>query len=574
MPLAEVRPGMQGVWETVVSGSALSRFELKVLGIVPNFAGPGKSVILCEALGDDQVLSGPVAGMSGSPVYFDGKLAGAYAYGFTWPKQQTLIGVTPIEDMLPLVRDYHDPDWSQRYRKAFNNGRVGLALARQTETHSAGLRSTDLHSGSEMSAPPFTIHVSGIRPEVLGAFETQARELGVVWSETGFAAASGESAAAGPASMDQLEAGMPVAGVLMGGDFSFTGVGTVTWKEGDRILAFGHPFFAAGEVSIPMAGAEIITVVRSLEKSFKLSVVGPVVGSIIQDRASGIAGKIGLNAPTTAVEYEIEGKSGAKTTYRAQLFEHPRLAPLLAAMAFLQSTQSHLEAEENQTLFLEVSMEIDGHEPLRFSNVAVGESGAMSLAFQLYQVMGAITDNPFEFPRIHSLRCKVRMDAPTRYSFFDEVRVTSDVPAPGEELAVSVRVRRNLGDPVRHDLRIPVPIGTKGQTLTLQIADATQLETPVPSLLRADMDSLEDVIREANQQRSQQQIYVRLLRNAPGLRLQGDTLYDLPPSVTALYQTPKNAQYSSQTEEIAVWEQALPTDGLFVGAYRLNVEIK
>ncbi len=579
MPLREIKIGMEGTWDTVVRGDQIETFRLRVLGISPNFAGPGKPVIICEALDEDQLLNGPVAGMSGSPVYIEGRLVGAYAYGYSWPKQQAIIGVTPIESMIDIIERFPPQDIAERYRKSFNNGSRGL-VRHLLDRPALTVEPKSLRAQSQVSESTvqelFPVYVSGISAEVLSTFESHAADLGIRWAQVPSATATSRDFGE-PWSDSQsrnLRPGMPVAGVLMGGDFSMTGVGTVTWKQGNRLLGFGHPFFGGGDVEIPMAAARVITVVRSVQQSFKMTEVGPVVGSIYQDRLTGIAGEIGRKAPTIAVSYAIENADGMEPRYEAEVFEHSRMSPLLAAIGLLQSLQSNMDADEEQTLYLETKIHVEGQPDVTYQNVAIDSAGATELAVQLLNVVGVLADNPFEYPRIDSIECTVKMIPTQHFSFFDEVSVVSSVPAPGETLNVDLRIRNYLGEPVHHSLSIPIPVGTKGEVLTLQIADASQVEPENQSLLRPDMDDIGDVIRQINQIRSRQNIYVRLLRQASGVQLQGDSMYDLPPSITHLFSTPKNAQYSASLSEIPLWETTLPTSGVFSGSYRLNIEIK
>ncbi len=576
MPLDSITIGMEGTWDTVVSGDELETFRLKVLGVSPNFVGPRKAVIICEALDDSQILNGPVAGMSGSPVYIDGKLVGAYAYGYGWSKEQTIIGVTPIESMIEIVDRFPPQDIKERYRKSYNNGSKGLVEhmvhSNGTSAVFSGQSSTPFVAEAQL---PFPVYVSGISPEVLSAFDDYAKALGVTWTQVPSSTTSGDGEVdwTDEESLN-LRPGMPVAGVLMGGDFSMTGVGTVTWKKGNRLLGFGHPFFGGGDVEIPMAAARVITVVRSLQQSFKMTNIGPVVGSIYQDRLTGIAGEVGRVAPTTDVQYQILNAEGNTTTYKAQVFEHSRMSPLLSAIGLLQSLQANLDADEKQTLYLKTQIKVKGQTPIYYENTAIDAGGATQLAIQLLNVMAALSDNPFEYPKIESIRCEVEMLPVQHFSFFDEVTIESDVPASGENLDVNIRIRNYLGEPVNHELSIPIPIGMKGEELTLQIADASQVDPQEQTMVRADMDTLSDIVRQVNQIRSSQNIYVRLLKKADGFQLQGDTMVDLPPSITHLFSTPKNAQYSATTTEVPLWETSLPTSGVFSGSYRLNIEIK
>lgn len=576
MDLDEVQEGMIGSWDTVVKGDELRSFKLKVLGVSPSFIGPKKPVIICEAIDAEQILNGPVGGMSGSPVYIDGKLVGAYAYGYTWPKEQAIIGVTPINSMIDIVENFPPIDPEKRYRKSYNNGREGL-FKRQASNLSAGTESllSDF-AINNVDAPeaqnPFPLMVSGISQSVLDAFAKESEEAGIEWVVAPTASSAPASDWTEQESVN-FNPGMPIAGVLMGGDFSITGVGTVTWKEGNKILGFGHPFLGAGDVQIPMAPARVITIVRSVYRSFKLSNIGPVVGSIYQDRLTGIAGEIGREAPTIKVNYKVGDGNGKYESYDAEVFEHPSMSPLLSAIGLMQCLQTSLESNEEQTLYLKTKIKVRGQDSIQYKNVAVGSSGAMQLAFQLLGVMRALTDNPFEFPKIESLDCEVVMKPVQHFSFFDQITVESDVPAPAENLDVKLRIRNYLGEPVSHELSIPIPVGTKGEVLTMEIVDANSLGSN-NMLIRPDMDTLSDIVRTANEIKSSQNIYVRLLKKAQGLLIQGDEMVDLPPSVTHLFSTPKNAQYSSNTTEVVLWDTVIQTEGVFFGSYRLNIEIK
>ncbi len=577
----DIEPGMQGEWHTVVQGNEIRVFPLRVLGVSRNFAGPRNPVIICEALDAENVLSGPVAGMSGSPVYIDGKLVGAYAYGYTWAKEQAIIGVTPIDSMIEIIERFPPMPIGERYRRAFNNGTEGLPepyrpnptvedmgeLLDSGNLDKAALRLNDF-AGSR--TPLF---VSGFSQEVIDAFGDEFHQVGVelVNAPT---ASSGDMSDWSDEDAKNFEPGMPIAGVLMDGDFSVTGVGTVTWNKGNEVLGFGHPFFGEGDVEIPMASANILTVVRSYQISFKLSEIGPVVGSIYQDRLTGIAGQIGRQAPTTEVEYHITNESGVETIYHSSVFEHPKLSPRLAAIGLLQTLQSSLDRDEEQTMYMDVEMHIQGREPISFSNVGVGSLGSMNLATQLLQVFSAVSDNPFQFPRIEKLICKVDLKKQQRYSFFDEVIVDSSVPRPGETLDLVINIRSFLGEPEQFKLQVPIPIGTKGETFTIQIADANRVNPENNLIIRADMDTLGDILRQVEQLKSRQNIYVQLIRQSTGFQVQGDTLYDVPPSVAHLFTTPKNAQYSSELTEVVLWETEIPLSGVFEGSYRLNVEIR
>ena len=303
----------------VVSGTRIDSFPMEVVGVAENFIGPQRPVIICKGLDATNKLTGPVAGMSGSPVYIDGKLIGAYAYGFLYPKDQDLFGVTPIEDMLEVESNY--PPTSAP------SGKSGLA---QTEAGpaprwttspvlAAGLPSLETLQ-STMKPVPTPLFVSGISERTLARFKSRIEEQGLELMQ----------APSGRATHDfdnDLKPGSAVSGVLMSGDFDFAGTGTVTWRHGNRILAFGHPFLQNGPIEMPMASAEILAVVQAVTRSFKLPNIGPVVGSIYQDRLTAIAGEIGRTSPTTHFELHLESVGGRERLFQGEMFEHERLPP-------------------------------------------------------------------------------------------------------------------------------------------------------------------------------------------------------------------------------------------------------
>ena len=256
LPLSEIKAGMRGEWHTVVSGTRIDSFPMEVVGIVENFIGPQRPVIICKALDATNILTGPVAGMSGSPVFIDGKLIGAYAYGFLWPKEQSLFGVTPIEDMLEVESNY-PPVFKHAGTNGLTRAEAGADPQWLATPASAASLPPLATLQSAMKPLPTPLFVSGVSERTLRKFAPQLAGLGleVMQAPSGRASHNIDN---------DLKPGTPVAGVLMSGDFHFAGTGTVTWRKGNRILAFGHPFLQSGPAEMPMASAEILTVVQSV----------------------------------------------------------------------------------------------------------------------------------------------------------------------------------------------------------------------------------------------------------------------------------------------------------------------
>lgn len=572
MPLEEVRAGMKGYWQTVVSGTEVQEFPLEVLGVAENFAGPGRSVIICQAVDEENLLSGPVGGMSGSPVFIDGKLIGAYAYGFTWAKEQAIIGVTPIADMLEIFERF-DEDGPRlsgggaRFPEdpsdpaAEGEGWVQPGF----EGTTSGMPSRDALQ-SELRPLPMALSVSGFSPKVVGEFEDKFRALGLEPQLVPMGNTNREIDT-------ELKPGSAVAGVLMDGDFSVAGTGTVTYRDGDRILAFGHPFLGMGATDIPMAAAEVLTVVRSVQRSFKLSNTGPVIGAIYQDRLSAIAGRIGSEAPVTRFTLNVENDRDFRRTYQGNLFRHPQLSPLLSTMALAESLTQTMEASIEQTFFLRAEWDIEGYDPIVLEDVSSGPNSPMRLATQHFSLFNQLTNNPFSRPTVNSITYDI--------SYRDEWLITQLESAfidrrnvkGGETVTLDLVLRGYRDEKEFMQLEVPIPSDLSAETLTLFVGDANSAGRYDPrSGVRPT--SLGQVLDSARDHRGRQSVYVKLLRSVPGVSVEGRSMPNLLPSVAASLRSNQSQTPTSSISHSPVWETSLPVDAEFQGQMLFQIEIE
>ena len=570
MPLSEVEPGMVGEWHTVVSGTEIESFPLKVVGVGENFIGPRRSLILCEALDEHSLVTGPVSGMSGSPVYIDGKLVGAYAYGFTWAKEQALIGVTPIEDMLEVWEWAERGDREPIARRPGERG--GLRRAWSEPLSREAIEAGDWRTGDDSRLPsrervrdliqplPTPLFVAGISPSVMAAFEGEFRRRGIELEAAPMGRARGEI------DLD-LKPGSAVAGVLMSGDFTFAGTGTVTHRKGDRVLAFGHAFFGDGEVGIPMAPAEVLTVVQSVQSSFKLSNPGPVVGAIHQDRPSAIAGTLGRKAPVTEFEVRVDGRMGDAETYRGELFEDEFFSPLISAMAVMEALLASKPAGGERTLFVETRFEIEGEEPLVLRDAAAGVSAPLVLAFDHLFLYDRIVSNPFRFPRVTRVDVEVTSTTDQLLTELDGVQLNRTRFPAGGEMEVLLRLRNYRGEATTERVRVPLPERTRDGRFTLFVGDA-RAARGVSEGRMATPRNFPQLIDRLRDHYSHREIVVKVLEDAPGLAVEGQFLPDLPPSVGALYGSAGTSVPARAAATKTLWETRLSVDGEFRGNYR------
>ena len=564
MPVSDIKPGMTGEWHTVVSGSRIDRFPMKVVGVLDNFIGPQRSVIVCEGLDPTNIMTGPVAGMSGSPVYIDGKLIGAYAYGFAmFLHDKDLFGVTPIDQMLEVEKypPLADPWGSGDLTQAGSEG-TPQWLAAPTEANAPS--PTALQSA--LKPLPTPLFVSGISSQVLKKFEPELEKRGLDVMQ----AASGGS---GTMTNVDLEPGSAVSGILLSGDFEFWGTGTVTWRQGNRILAFGHPFFQNGPTEIPMATAQILTVVPSWWESFKMVSVGPVVGTIYQDRLTAIAGEIGRKARTTHVEVHVTDENGNERLYQGEMFQDRDFSPIITAIALLESFYATMESETKQTVYLDTDLEIDGHAPIKLTDAATDEMGAMDLAFRQMDLYDTLLSNPVGFPQVKSLVFHARLVNKNEWSRLDSLSMDRNEVKPGGTVQAVIGLRNYRSEPSFIPVAVPIPADVGASRLELFVGDADaakQMDEPPETPPR----TLDQVLARLRMTRSHQNICVKLLKTTPGLSVEGENLPDLPPSVLAQFDSPDASLHKATLSHVTLWETNFPAVGTFSGQITLPVSIK
>ena len=567
MPLSEIKAGMTGEWHSVVSGTRIDRFPMEVVGIADNFIGPQRPVIICKGLDATNILTGPVAGMSGSPVFINGKLIGAYAYGFLLPKEQDLFGVTPIEQMLEVESNYPPTGITNFVRPM---ARLNTDAADpQWLTAPAATASVPALGvlQSAMKPLPTPLFVSGVSERVLKKFAPQLNALGLQVMQV-------PSGSAPLHSFDtNLEPGSAVSGVLMSGDFDFAGTGTVTWKHGNRILAFGHPFLQNGPEEMPMAPAEIITVVQTYLESFKLPNIGPIVGSIYQDRLTGIAGEIGRKPDTTHVEIHLDAPGGKTRTFQGDMFQDQMFSPILSAIALLESIYATVEFETKQTIYMNTTLEVAGHEPVKLSDAASGDDGGFELAINQWELYESLLDNPCAFPNVKSLTFNVRMVDSVKASWLDSLNLDRNEAKAGSTIHAVIGLRNYHGAPSVISVSVPIPVDLRASQVQLFVgdADAAQQMDELPPVPPQTLDQVLDRLRRT---RSHQDICVKLVENTPGVAVEGQNLPDLPPSVVAQFASPNASMERATLNRITLWETNFPVAGTFSGEMTLPVRIK
>src|SRR5437879_1043625 len=399
LPVSEVREGMQGYAYTIFAGDEVEKFDLEVIGVMPNFLGPRQSIILVQLKGPKVEHTGVVAGMSGSPVYLEGKLAGALSLKLGIFSKEPIAGVTPIQDVL---NPPSQPPAAQ-------------AAPRQLGPPSDTSTRTALPSGSALEPIETPLVFSGFQPTALQQFASQLQGYGIVATQGGTASPRPDDG--------RLVAGDMAGMVLVQGDASINSACTVTAVQADRVYLCGHPFLSLGDIQIPMARSRVVTTLSSDLASTKIVNVGGSIGTITGDHLTAVTGKLG--APPAMIPLDltllVSGAAPAKQkSLHFELVNHPKLTPLLVAITtFSGLTQNSLYGE-GTTLHLSGEIRLQGHAAVQIENTfAPGDSlspDGLPIALTMQNVFTRLFANSFEPAKVDRIALRGEL-LPGRESF-------------------------------------------------------------------------------------------------------------------------------------------------------------
>src|ERR1700722_9925895 len=516
MPLSQIHPGMKGVAYTIFEGDQIEKMDLVVLGTLRNALGPKQDVILVKLVGEKVERTGVVAGMSGSPVYFDGKLAGALSLKLGIFTKEAIGGVTPIENMLDVEKAGATP----ANPASTANTRIPLP---ENYAHQTGA------GGSQFLVPIETPLIStGLYPETLAQFGKQLSTWGMTAMAGGTAAPSPEDANLKPGDMVGME--------LVRGDLSIAPGCTVTLVEADRIFACGHPIFGFGAVAMPLTRGHVILTLASSMASTKIMSTGGTIGTLTQDRLTAVMGKLGPEPPMIPVDVQLATPSGEKN-FHFEVIESPQLTPLLVAMATFNGIVSSPAYSEGSTLSLEGSIDIKGHTPVRLEDLFAPTDAPVPTGFFVAtSVQGAfarVYSNPYELPHLSHIQIRVTTMPEHRVATIDNAWIEKSEVRPGETVAVKVQLRPYRGAPFIKEIPVTIPAQAAHGTLQLVVSDADTLNRNVQMLAgnsQTQLPGLEELINLINRERQNDRLYATLFQSTPTLLVEDKEMPNAPSS--------------------------------------------
>ena len=582
MPLAEVRPGMQGVGRTVFEGAHVEEFAVHILGVLENALGPRQSLILARLEGGPLAQTGVIAGMSGSPVFVDGKLVGAVSYSFPFGKEP-IAGITPIGDMVAAAKSETPRAASARLHLSADGGlaapldRAAVAAALRRPVRAllpTSLRGDALPAavaGATLSPLALPLVFSGFEPET---FEW-ARGL---FSNTGFAAVmGGGSGGKAPGPVPDLAPGAAVGISLIEGDLDLSATGTITDVEGGRIYAFGHPFYNLGPTRFPLKKAWVYSIFPSLQVSWKIASALDAVGTMDQDRSTTITGRLGEVPRMIPVEVRLRSSRAPERTFRFRMVEDELFTPVLGYVSLLSVLQGHERAIGAATLRVDARLALSGGREVRVRDVVAGEQPAQQAAAVLAGPLALLEGNDFEKVTLEKL--EVTVDAAEALETATLVRAWVDgrLPLrPGTVAPVKVQLRTHRGESVTETLQVPIPPSASTGTYTLLVADAATMDAVEQREMRQRFAArdLDDLLREINRLRVGSRIYARLTRPGGGAVVGGEYLPSLPGSVLSVLSSPDQGTSVVPLPTSPVWSGELATDRAVSGWRQLTVSVE
>jgi hypothetical protein len=579
-PESSLKPGMQAVAWTTFQGTKPEPVPVEIVGIWENAWGPRQDIIIGKMTGK-ALRTNVAGGMSGSPVYIDGKLVGAVSLRLSVFSPDAICGITPIQLMLD-VKDFdkgRPSDARTPDKLIASNSTAALPdglLARVMAGAGRGLG-----DGLTMTPIATPISMSGFSDEAVREFGPVFNQLGLTVSQGG---AGGQLDSATPAKdwQTSLQPGEPIAAVLVSGDVTMTGGGTVTYNDGKRVLAFGHPMFNLGPVDMPIAKDDIITTLASSYQPTKMGNATEVVGALRQDRHSGIEGELGATAQMVPVTVHVHSYNTDNSIRKSQdfhfnVFVNQKWTPYLM-MATLFNTLSNLnDFSDDETYRLHGEVQVDGQHRIELTTMqAPAETQIptpMLLAGWWGDKFNRLYGNSNKLPKLDAVNVTVDLLPERRIAQIENAWIGDNKVVPGADVPVKVYLRPYKGDRMERTINLHIPAGlTRGEHQIL-FSDADTLNRTQD--IASSLNHIEDVpqtVALLNEERSNTNLYVSLIESQPTVYSDEKVLPSLPASVMNVMQSGRTTNHEFVSSPESAHEQlSVPFDNVITGSYSLKI---
>ena len=585
MRIDEVRPGMEGIGRTVFEGTELQEFKVHILGVLKNVQAPQRNLILAKLEGGPLADTGVIAGMSGSPVYVDGRLVGAVSYSIGSFSKEAIAGITPIGEMIDATATA-----SSRRANAQPGARIALPITPEGLASAVRSAYAQVAAFADRPADVQTIGMpaaSGAQigamlrpiatPLVLSGFDARTADLvSSMFGSAGFAPMLGGAAGSSDdANTRPLRPGDPVGVQLLSGDGEMGATGTVTHIDGNRVYAFGHPFFNVGPAEFPMTRARVYTTLPSLQSSFKIATMGDVIGSVQQDRATAIAGTLGAGPRLIPVHLTLTSDGAAEHRFTFNVVNDQLFTPLLAYVSVFNTLGSYERQFGAATFTVKGTAQFADHASLDFDDIFTGDGPIAGASAYVAGPLTMLLANDLESVELTSLDLNIAASEDSRRASIERIWIDEVRPRAGQKVPLKVLTRNYRGAETISTIPIDIPANASGQ-LTVLVTDGKQLNQLEAHELRRELEpqSVAQMIRVLNETHRNNRIYVRLLAGSPGAVVNGEAMTSLPPSVLAVLDGDRSSGDFTPIRSAAIGEWELPMTSAVSGTRALTIDVR
>jgi hypothetical protein len=561
LPLSELKPGLKGEVWTVFKGSTPEPFTVEVAGIVQNALGPGKNLILCELTDPRVQKMGAVAGMSGSPLYIDGKIVGVLSYQIQRFETVRYAGFTPIADMLEVS---------------------ALPSALAPPGAPAPIQIKGLHDTrgtiASMTTADFTpltpaFSLAGISPQVAAMFDSQFQALGLSTMSLGGHADGGSSE--NMSGSQNLKPGDVVAAALAVGDITIAATGTVSHVDGKRILAFGHPMLSLGATELPMTAAQVVTILPSQFNSIKISNTGRIIGSFSQDRLSGVYGEVGRAPHMVPIEVNLPARLNRKTLHFA-VARQEQVLPIIAATGLAQAVSGSNEAGFTRGFRLITTVEFPGEAPFQLNQLYPGPQGFQQGVAEFVGNLQQCLYNPYERTFPDHIRFSVEETAEVPIGFVGVLQVSRTQTEPGSSITATIDWHGFQQEATSETVTIPVPNEWAGKDLEVVLEPGPVLDemTGHPrAFVPADFNNFSEYLEALRLRRATDGLYLAVVERTKLFSDQRTLTPELPGSLERIAHRTDENRYQRRDAVTPLWETALLPGRVFTAQFRKPLQV-
>lgn len=583
MPLDQIHAGMQGVARTVFEGSNLEEFKVEILGVMKNAVGPQQDLILARLHGEKVEYTGVVSGMSGSPVYVDGKLIGAVSYRLGSFAKEAIAGITPIADMLKLVgpgpsaAGTRAPDLLGRFMAS--QAGVDSPLVEANSPGTAVVAGGGAPGGVLPGGALGGLQPIGIPLVCSGCDAGVLRYYLPIFESSGLEPTAGGGMTTGPSNLPLLP-GTAIGGALATGDLSVVGIGTLTHIDGNRVFAFGHPLLGTGALEMPMTQAEVLITFASSAASFKIANSTPPVGTIFQDGLTAIVGEVGRPAPMIPVSVKV-ASGGATRAFHYDILRNRAWSPVVMALTIANSLTRTTEFDAGDTLAMRCRIGIEGYPTVVYEDLYSTTTPAQPvhalLANDAASLFNLLYNNRFEEARVRSADLEVDVLEASKVATMTSLRAARTEVRPGESLPVTAVLSLYRGRTWEETWNVVLPEDTRPGDTEIVVGGGPALDGLDRRMMERQVvqaASLGDLVRLASRQRRARTLYLRMTRRAPTAVVRSEVLPDLPLSIFSVFNNPRLSADTTLMGEAPILELPKDLDVVVVGGRRISIRVK